>query len=148
MHTAERLTAVNRYLCTFSSLFVFSFFAISVFPEIPSVAAHGWNAPASEAARRNPLPFERETIERGKSSYETFCTDCHGKAAEGLLPAMTGLQHPTPNLKKRLLAHTEGDFHWKILTGRNEMPGFGEELSTTECWEIIQYIKGLTQGSK
>lgn len=107
------------------------------------VYAHGWMAPESDAKKENPIKINEKSINNGKKLFENFCSSCHGPEATGIKKEITGLNIDTPNLPARLKTHTDGDFHWKILNGRNQMPSFKEELSENEIWHIINYIRVL-----
>ena len=105
------------------------------------VMAHEWMAPAEEGNRANPVKLDDDSIARGSKVYVNSCAVCHGETIEGMNPQESGLELITPDLKKRLLTHTDGDFFWKIMTGRGEMPSFKDELSETEVWDVINYIR-------
>lgn len=105
--------------------------------------AHGWMAPKQAGEVQNPLPFSKESAESGREVYLENCVVCHGENAEGLMAAKAGLNTDTPDLKKRLATHSDGDFFWKIEEGRGEMPSFKGELEAREIWEVIHYIKAL-----
>jgi mono/diheme cytochrome c family protein len=95
------------------------------------------------AKKENPFKINEKSIKNGKKLFENFCSSCHGPKATGIKKEITGLNIDTPNLPARLKAHSDGDFHWKILNGRNEMPSFNKDLSDNEIWNIIIYIKDL-----
>lgn len=107
------------------------------------VHAHNWMAPENDAKKENPIKINEISINNGKKLFENFCSSCHGPKANGISKEITGLNMDTPNLPTRLKNHSDGDFHWKILNGRNDMPSFKEELSENEIWNIINYIKTL-----
>lgn len=108
---------------------------------VGAALAHGWMAPKEEAARPNPVGMDRGAIARGEATYIEHCAVCHGERVEGLSAAETGLSSDTPDLGKRLLSHTDGDFFWKITNGRGEMPSFQDDLSATQIWEVIHFIR-------
>jgi len=105
--------------------------------------AHTWMAPKEEAARENPKADDPGSAAAGRELFAVNCAFCHGEGAEGLSAKETGLELDTPNLLLRLENHPEGDLHWKIRTGRGEMPKFGDELSDGEIWDIINYLHKL-----
>lgn len=120
---------------SYSSLvLVLSFFVGVVF-------AHEWMAPKSAAEIKNPIAMDDDSIQRGKAIYFDNCASCHGDSVEGMSAQEAGLGADTPNLKKRLLTHTDGDFFWKIQNGRGDMPSFSDSLSDKETWEVINYIR-------
>lgn len=119
----------------FSSLIlVLSFF-------VGMVSAHEWMAPKTAAEVKNPIALDDGSIQRGKAIYVDNCASCHGDNVEGLSAKEAGLEANTPNLKKRLLTHTDGDFFWKIQNGRGDMPSFSDSLTDKDTWEVINYIR-------
>ena len=106
------------------------------------VLAHTWEAPKEEAVKKNPLTINESVVISGKTLYSALCAGCHGETALGADDANTDMKGPA-NLIKRLKGHSDGDFFWKIRTGRNDMPSFGEELDEKEIWQIISYLNVL-----
>lgn len=116
--------------------------AFSIYVCLPNHSfAHSWMAPAEEASKKNPVTGSAKSVERGRAIYQNQCEYCHGDGAKGLSKMETGLTKNTPNLLKRLKSHSDGDFHWKILNGKGDMPSFKNDLSENEIWDIINYIK-------
>ncbi|MBT8361185.1 MAG: c-type cytochrome [Desulfobacterales bacterium] len=116
-------------------------FFILVFGGAVGSMAHEWMAPADEGKRPNPVASDMKSIERGKIIYLENCAACHGERIEGMKADETGLQMDSPNLKKRFLTHTDGDFFWKIQNGRGDMPSFKEDLTEEQTWDVINYIR-------
>ncbi len=119
-----------------------SVFLIFILSISTLVLAHNWKASEEEAAKKNPLTIDESVLSSGKNLYRTFCASCHGENALGTDNADTDLMAP-PNLIKRLKEHSDGDFFWKIRTGRNGMPSFDEDLDEKEIWQIISYLNAL-----
>ena len=105
------------------------------------VAAHEWMAPADEGKRPNPIIADQKSIEQGKNIYLDNCAACHGEKIEGMTAEETGLEMDSPDLKRRLLTHTDGDFFWKIQNGRGDMPSFKDDLTAEQTWNVINYIR-------
>jgi mono/diheme cytochrome c family protein len=113
------------------------------------ILAHSWEAPKIEAQRKNPMLLNSGSISSGKVTFTELCSTCHGDNAEGLKSEETGLEKNTGNLKKRLKGHSDGDFFWKIQNGKGEMASFSKELTETQIWNVINYIKSIdNQGAK
>lgn len=106
-----------------------------------NVFAHEWMAPREAAALKNPIRLAAESINRGKLLFTKNCASCHGVDIEGMDKQELGLEKNTPNLKKRLRNHSDGDFKWKIENGRGDMPGFKNHLAEKEIWHVINYIR-------
>ena len=102
--------------------------------------AHEWMAPEDAAKQINPIKSSEGSIQRGRVLYKAHCISCHGENLEGMSREDTGLSKATPNLKKRLATHTEGDFFWKIEHGRDEMPTFHNDLTDNQIWDVINFI--------
>ena len=54
-----------------------------------------WVAPASEKAKKNPLPNDKKTIEQGEKLAKVNCASCHGNKGKGDGPAAIAL-NPKP----------------------------------------------------
>ncbi|SHO52230.1 c-type cytochrome [Desulfopila aestuarii] len=102
--------------------------------------AHEWMAPAEAAMLKNPIPCESSSLKRQQTLYLENCASCHGNSGEGITASETGLRKDTPNLRKRLASHSDGDFFWKISTGKGDMPSFTGDLEDEEIWQIINFI--------
>ncbi len=108
-----------------------------------NLLAHSWMAPENAAKIQNPTPLNQVSVSKGKEIYSNNCAYCHGDNVKGLSSKVTGLQKNTPNLIQRLKTHTDGDFHWKIGNGKNDMPSFKNDLSEKEIWDVINFIRSL-----
>jgi mono/diheme cytochrome c family protein len=117
--------------------------ALSILLFSGALLAHSWRAPETEAERQNPIPLNEDSSGRGRRIFMQKCTFCHGNGAEGLSSESTGLQKDTPNLMQRLKNHSEGDFHWKIKTGKDQMPSFRTGLSDCDIWDVVNLIKSI-----
>jgi len=118
---------------------VLAFLSMSII----ELQAHSWEAPKKEAQRKNPILLDSKSINEGRILFKEQCSDCHGDNAGGLKTKDSGLKKNTGNLKKRLKGHSDGDFFWKIQNGKGEMPSFMNDLSETQIWHIINFIKSL-----
>jgi mono/diheme cytochrome c family protein len=109
---------------------------------VPIIAlTHGWMAPKEAAELSNPVALDSQSAGRGKEIYLDDCAACHGDNIEGMKGADAGLEMDTPNLKARLLTHTDGDFFWRIQEGRGDMPSFKDDLYENQIWDVINYIR-------
>jgi mono/diheme cytochrome c family protein len=124
-------------------LSVFGILSVLLFFLQSQSLAHSWMAPENEAKKQNPIPISNESIKIGQALFIDLCSSCHGLGAVGLSKKKTGLIRDTPNLPNRLKTHSDGDFYWKILNGKDDMPSFKDELSEKKIWDVINYIKTL-----
>ena len=108
------------------------------------VLAHGWKAPSEAAQTPNPVELSESSIQQGGKIYQARCAGCHGKTGQGDGPFAKNLDPKPSNLVERLKGHSEGDYFWKISNGRGPMPGFKNQLSEKKIWDVINYIKSLS----
>ena len=106
--------------------------------------AHGWKAPSEADEIPNPIEYTESSIAQGSKLYDARCVGCHGTNGKGDGPFAKNLDPKPANLVERLKDHSEGDFFWKISNGRGPMPGFKNQLSEKKIWDVINYIKSLS----
>ncbi|MGL1933282.1 MAG: c-type cytochrome [Desulfotalea sp.] len=123
------------------SYIIASLLVICSIPTCQIALAHDWMAPKNAREIISPVPANIESINTGKKLYESLCASCHGDSFEGGLADQLGLKKDPPALKSKLKTHSDGDFVWKIKTGREEMPAFSDELTDLEIWSIMHYLK-------
>lgn len=106
-----------------------------------------WVVPEEAGMRKNPIPGETDSINRGKDLYRLNCMSCHGETAGGNGPAAAVLTPEPANLKKMSGTHSDGDFAWKIENGRGPMPAWKNILSENQIWDLVNYIQSLSGSS-
>lgn len=103
-----------------------------------------------ETYRDSPVPFDAISISNGSAHFSEFCANCHGSqgAGNGIL-AKTLPIIPTDLLTDLYTARrTNGDFfHW-ISYGIEDagMPGFSKNLEEEDRWDIVNYVRALSNG--
>ena len=102
-----------------------------------------WAAPKDESARKNPVKMSSESILAGAKLYQSNCASCHGENSGGDGIASASLNPKPANLRAMAGSHPDGDFAYKIKTGRGAMPGWENSLSDTEVWHLVNYIQLL-----
>ena len=106
-----------------------------------------WASPAHEATLKNPIKLSSESILAGAQLYQDHCACCHGESAEGNGFAVANLKPRPANLRAMAGTHPDGDFAYKIKTGRGSMPGWGNTLSNAEIWHLVNYIQLMDKES-
>ena len=107
-----------------------------------------WEAPASEAAKRNPFAGKAEAAAAGKQIYMTTCAPCHGNTGRGDGAAAMALNPRPANYTTSAIAReSDGALFWKLSEGRGAMVGFKGAFSEEQRWQLISYIRTL-QGVK
>jgi len=101
-----------------------------------------WKAPPSAANRPNPVPVTANTIALGQKLYVGNCMTCHGPSGKGDGPGAAALEKRPADLAARVKAGaTDGELFWKITEGRSPMISWRGQLSDTQRWELVNYIK-------
>jgi mono/diheme cytochrome c family protein len=103
-----------------------------------------WLAPEEARKRKNPIPREADSINRGRDIYLHKCVSCHGENAEGNGPGADVITPKPANLRKMSGMHSDGDFAWKIENGRGPMPAWKNILTKNEIWDLVNFIQSLS----
>ncbi len=92
----------------------------------------------------NPLPFSKESVDRGKTAYGNYCIMCHGPGADGrgtvgqsFYPLPTDLK--SPYVQKQ----TDGRLFYTITFGLNRQPALGFIVSEADRWAILHYMRSF-----
>ena len=104
-----------------------------------------WPVPDNYKKMKNPVATDGESIAAGKTLWGTHCKSCHGTKGLGDGPKAAQLKtEPGDFSKADVQAQTDGSFFYKILEGRDDMPGFKKKIpDKDELWSIVNYIKTL-----
>lgn len=68
---------------------------------------------------------------------------CHGPQGQGDGPLANDLKTKPANLFAMAPNHADGELHWKVATGRGDMPGWADVLSDAQIWNLVHYMKTL-----
>ena len=117
---------------------------ISAAAAVAIPAQEQWTAPASAAAKRNPVQANAASIGRGQTVYAAECLSCHGSSGKGDGPAAKDLKEDPGNLTK-LGSQSDGALFWKITEGKKPMPGFARKLSDQQRWDVVNYVRTLKE---
>jgi mono/diheme cytochrome c family protein len=121
-------------------------------PGPQAVEGQAGAVPAEFANLENPLEGDLEAIQRGDEAYHALCVQCHGEGGRGDGNAAQGMQPPPGNLSDsaRASALSDGYIYWRISEGgafdpyNSMMPAWGTLLSETEIWELVSYLRTLS----
>jgi mono/diheme cytochrome c family protein len=117
---------------------------------VPGTVAHGYlpypfkgRAEAAEKYLANPLLPTKETAERGREKFLTFCSPCHGNFGRGDSRLHGQFPNP-PTLNSDKVRHwSDGSIYHVITEGQNVMPSYAPLISREDRWAIIQYVRIL-----
>lgn len=97
------------------------------------------------ASRRNPVAPDAQSLARGQKLYGIYCTPCHGPGGKGD-GLVTPRFIPAPDLTSPpVQGKPDGHFSYYIGFGGAVMPAYGEALSVTERWDIVNHLRALAK---
>ena len=104
-----------------------------------------WVAPADAKTVKNPLKKAPDVLAAGAETFKENCEVCHGPKGDGTGPTAKTLTIKPANFTdpKLMGAETDGSLFWKMSKGRGAMPAWEDQLSETERWQLVIYIKSL-----
>jgi mono/diheme cytochrome c family protein len=107
-----------------------------------------WVAPPEARAVKNPLKKTPDVLSAGAETFRENCEVCHGAKGDGTGPTAKTLTIKPANFTdpKLMALETEGSLFWKMSKGRGAMPSWEDQLSETERWQLVLYVRSF--GSK
>lgn len=94
----------------------------------------------------NVIPADEVSVQRGKILYSIYCALCHGENGQADGPLSQYYEErPIRNLtSSSIVAQFDGQIFQTITEGYSRMPPQGEALSPRERWDVINYLRTLT----
>lgn len=122
-----------------SSLIAIIFLSYSSFGQ-----SSDWKAPAEYVDIVSPLKGDAKAPVKGKKIYYQICANCHGRTGVGDGPGGQAFDpKPADHTSDKVQNQKDGELYWKITNGRGDMPTYGQLLSKTQRWQVIEYIRLL-----
>src|SRR5690348_45828 len=92
-----------------------------------------------------PLTLTADQRAHGAKSYRIYCAVCHGPAGYGgsIVAENMGPPRPPTLRSARLVAAPAGYIFVVATHGLGRMPSYASQLSTTERWAVVAYVKRL-----
>ncbi len=107
-----------------------------------------------EAAKKmaNPVPADEKSVAAGRRLYEIYCTPCHGKSGTGDGYVGEKLTLKPWDLTSGNQMHAwdnkdypDGYIFGYMSVGGAVMPSYANDLSATERWHVVNYIRKALQ---
>ena len=91
-----------------------------------------------------PLPLTEQLLARGQQRYAINCAPCHGAAGDGKgITGRYGMIAMANFHDARLVKMPDGEIFNTITYGKNLMGAYGPNVTVTDRWAIIAYIRAL-----
>lgn len=124
-----------------------AFFLISLGANVAKAqeTASPWEAPEDARKVENPVKPTPSGLKQAAQAFQTNCVPCHGKAGAGDGPAASSVTPKPANFTdpKMMGQATDGELFWKMSTGRGPMPSWKDQLSDTQRWQMVNYLRAL-----
>ncbi len=92
----------------------------------------------------NPLPITAEMLARGKQRYTIYCSPCHSPVGDGNgIITKYGLLKAGNFHDPRIAKMPDGELFNTITVGKNQMPSYAAQVSVSDRWAIIAYVRAL-----
>ena len=92
-----------------------------------------------------PMDFTTEMVARGAERYQIYCSACHGVQADGK-GNILAYQYPIPPANfydERIKNLSDGHMFNAVTNGWLNMPSLKSQVSVSDRWAIISYIRSL-----
>ena len=102
----------------------------------------------------NPVPaMDSGQLKESERMFLINCAICHGTKLDGLGPLYNDGKGPYSAAPKNLVgpdisAMPEGQIFYSITYGKGQMGPYGSQLSTSQRWKIVHYIRSRQQAGK
>jgi mono/diheme cytochrome c family protein len=91
-----------------------------------------------------PVPVNNDLMERGKQRFNINCAICHGPTAAGNgMTKQYGLATVANLQEERFRTMADGEIFNTITNGKSTMLAYGPNVSVTDRWAIIAYLRAL-----
>ena len=100
---------------------------------------------------RSPLRYTTSEIAEGATLYAAHCAVCHGANGLGNGPAARSLfKRPADLTAEHTRHHRPGEVFWWLTHGipGTPMPGFADQLTTTQRWQLVNYVRTLADAQE
>jgi mono/diheme cytochrome c family protein len=105
-----------------------------------------WKVPDAARNLKNPIAPSPDGIATASAIYKDKCANCHGDKGVGDGPEATMYDPQPANLADAhmMAGMTDGEIFYKITEGRKPMPGFKQQLSDEQRWQLVNFLRTLS----
>jgi mono/diheme cytochrome c family protein len=108
------------------------------------VGLYKGQTPEGDFLAKNPLPLTQQSLERGQSRFNIYCTPCHGRVGEGDgMIVARGYKKPTSFHDARLRDVPDGYLFDVMTNGFGQMPAYAAQVTPEDRWAIVGYVRAL-----
>lgn len=107
-----------------------------------------------DSARKmvNPIPADEKSVAKGERLFKIYCTPCHGQSGtgDGLVGAKLLMKPWNLTLSNEMHSwnpkdYPDGHIFGYISLGGAVMPSYANDLSATERWHVVNYVRQVLQ---
>ncbi len=92
----------------------------------------------------NPLPRTKDVFNLGRKAYMIRCEVCHGAIGNGVGSLTAAYGGKPANLQaQQFRDYPDGKIYWVIVNGKNAMPAHAADLTETQRWAVVHYVRAL-----
>jgi len=96
-----------------------------------------------------PFPVTMDVLDRGRNRFETFCSPCHGRLADGNgMVVRRGFPRPPSLLADSIRTQPEGFFFDAITEGFGRMYSYAPSIPVDDRWTVVAYLRALQLRAK
>jgi mono/diheme cytochrome c family protein len=91
-----------------------------------------------------PFPITAEVMNRGQERFNIYCSECHGRLADGngMIPSR-GYRRPPSFHTDALRNAPTGHFFDVMTNGFGAMPPYAPQVPVRDRWAIVAYVRAL-----
>jgi mono/diheme cytochrome c family protein len=123
------------------------FLFMLLFVAFPASAQSSQTIPAVAANQGNPVKATPESIAEGKKYYGYDCAMCHGPNGDGKGDVAVDEKLTLKDYRDpaALAGMSDAQLFSIIKNGKGQMPLEGGRVKDTELWNLVNYIRSLSQ---
>ncbi|MBV9581208.1 MAG: c-type cytochrome [Chloroflexi bacterium] len=97
----------------------------------------------------NPVANNPRAVAAGRDAFTGSCAVCHGSTGDGTGAFGVATYPPATNLTSHdVVEKSDAELFWITKNGLSftAMPGFGDQYSDQDIWNIVAYMRSLQNG--